>query len=106
MSKHMKLLMENFNSYMIEESVKSFEELYENENKELVQKMAALGKQLMLAKNKPQQFVKQFISKTEKEMNTMQQKLSGGNGEDKQQEQGMTLSRPLKLPEKWLQSGV
>ena len=41
MSKHMKLLMENFNSYMIEESVKSFEELYENENKELVQKMAA-----------------------------------------------------------------
>ena len=83
----MKLLMENFNSYMIEESVKSFEELYENENKELVQKMAALGKQLMLAKNKPQQFVKQFINKTEKEMNTMQQKLSGGKGEDKQQAQ-------------------
>ena len=76
--------MENFNSYMIEESVKSFEELYENENKELAQKMAALGKQLMLAKNKPQQFVKQFINKTEKEMNTMQQKLSGGKGEDKQ----------------------
>ena len=83
----MKLLMENFNSYMIEESVKSFEELYENQNKELVQKMAALGKQLNQARYKPQEFIKQFISKTEKEMNTMQQKLSGGKGEDKQQAQ-------------------
>lgn len=83
----MKLIMENFNSYVIEEFEKSFEKLYENQNKELAQKMAALGKQLMMAKKKPQKFIKQFVDKTEKEMNSMQQKLSGGKGEDKQQAQ-------------------
>ena len=87
MSKQMKLLMESFNSYIIEESVKSFEELYENQNKELAQKMAALGKQLLMAKKNPQEFIKQFVDKTEKEMNTMQQKLSGAKDGDKQQAQ-------------------
>ena len=71
----MKLLMENFNSYVIEEMEKSFEELYENQNKKLnenAKQVAKYMKQLNMIAKKPEQFLKKSKASVEKKIKKAQ----------------------------------